>query len=622
MEDWTEKSFDLVKEEVNQGIDRHIAPADRRDDTQYLKLLRLLGQDTFSADAANSKLLRKYILAIDSKVSLLGECGKLVLAVLDLSWLGRDDTLIAIFTTLLCDLASAHAKFMPAMMERLVPHFARLPASLGCLPEETVVSRSTMFSRLHMVIKTILRQVPSASGALMKALKHDFPNDITTSKCYLQYQRHLLRLADSVPEFKSEILALLVQRLVSIDVQIQQDIEDLEEETEDKLFNRRESKAVNGFAADLDESDMDSISESEETMTEEEERLRDLKLKVEKMDGTLNLLFEYYAPRIDNGSSPQSNEAYQQLLSHFKTFILPNRTRYAQFLLFHFSQISSAHVTIFTEYCLQLSVNEMGGSTHRLTACAYVASFIARGARISKSSVRDIVGVLCGYIEDMRQRYAPTCHGPDRRNYTLYYAVAQTLLYIFCFRWRDLVVGAAAQDYDDEELNEDDALAEGKELAFLPGLKEVFHDNIYSRLNPLKICSQAIVGEFAKIAGHLRFLFVFPLLETNKRLRLGQATSYYGSNGIVDVGRRQTALDRKTGEMHHHLAAYFPFDPYTLAKSKHWVANDYNAWKLPPGLQSAGEDEDSASEAEYESDDESLPEDTQILPALDAILTH
>lgn len=186
MEDWTEKSFDLVKEEVTQGIDRHIAPGDQRDDVQYVKLLQLLGHDAFSGEALNSKLLKKYVLAIDSKVSVLGECGKLVIAVLDLSWLGRDGTFITLFTKFLCDLASAHAKFIPAMMERLVPHFPKLPASLGRLPEETSVSRTEMFARLHLVIKAVLRQIPSASSTLMRVLRVEFPNDLATTKSYLQ----------------------------------------------------------------------------------------------------------------------------------------------------------------------------------------------------------------------------------------------------------------------------------------------------------------------------------------------------------------------------------------------------------------------------------------------------
>ncbi|KAK3719040.1 DNA independent RNA polymerase I transcription factor [Vermiconidia calcicola] len=605
MEDGNDKSFDLVKEEVRQGIERHLAPADQRDDTQYLKLLQLLNQDAFSSEVPSPRLLKKYILAIDGRVNRLGQCGKLVAAVLDLPWLGREDAFVAQYTKFLCDLASAHGKYILGVMEKLVAHFAKLPASLGRLPEETPVPRTRMFARLHLAIKTILRIVPSASDSLMRALKLTFPNDLEPTKSYLQYQKHLLRLADEVPELKAEILALVVQKLVSMDVQVQQDIEELEDEDEDKLLQRPCSK--DGNAEDSDDSDIESVSESEETITEEEQRLRELRLKVAKMDATLDMLFDYYTPLLEDGSSPVSNEAYQQLLSHFSTFILPNRCRHTQFLQFHFSQASPDHTNLFAERCLQLAVQNTGSSSHRLNACAYIASFVARGSHISSDSVQHVFLILCHFLEDMRQRYEPTCRGPDRRSFSLYYAVAQAILYIFCFRWRDLVTGSSTPELDSEDFSEEDALAEGRDLAWYPEVKEIMMRNIYCKLNPLKVCSQAIVGEFAKIAHHLRFMYIFPLLETNKRLRLGQTFSYYG-NGGIDIGRRETAWDRKAGDAHHQLEAYFPFDPYHLPKSKRWLENDYNEWKLPRGLQNNDEDDESESEDEYDSEEEVLPE--------------
>ena len=614
MDDWDDKSFDLVKEEVRQGIERHVAPADRRDDAQYLKLLHLLGQDVFSSDAPSTKLLSKYLLAIDARVSSLGDCGKLVSAMLDISWVGRDDTFVGLFMRFLLDLASAHPKFIPAMTERLVANFPKLPASLGRLPEETPVPRTKMFNRIHLAIKLVLRQIPSSTTTLLQTLKRHFPNDLATTKSHLQYQKHLLRLADAAPELQGEILALVMQRLVSTDMQIQQDIEDIEEEAEEKVLQRPSSK--DGAAEDSDDSDIESVSESEETITPEEQRLRELRLKVSKMDGVLDLLFEYYTPLIsDKETTPATNDAYQQLLSHFTNFILPYRCRHTQFLLFHFSQVSAAHTNLFAQQCLDMAFANTN-SSQKLTACAYLASFIARGSHISSASVQRILEVLCHFLDQMRQKYEPDCRGPDRRTYSLYYAVAQAILYIFCFRWRDLVIGPSASELDTGDFNEDDALAEG-DLEWPPGMKEIVTRNIYCRLNPLKVCSQAIVGEFAKIAHHLRFLYVFSLLESNKRVRLGQTLSYYGSGGPIDIGRRETAWDRQKGDRHHQLEAYFPFDPYQLPKSKKWVEHDYNEWKLPRALR-AKEDE-SEDEAEYESDEESVPEEVEELHSANVV---
>ncbi|KAI7317369.1 RNA polymerase I-specific transcription initiation factor RRN3 [Hortaea werneckii] len=617
VDDWTEKSFDLVKEEVRLGVERHLAAGDQRDDSQYIKLLQTLSQDAGSGEAPSGKLLKKYILAIDAKVSSLGECGKLAAAVLDLSWVGRDEVFAGLYIRFLTSLATAHSKFIPSIMQSLVAHFARLPASSGRLAGENPVDRATMFTRVHMAIRILLRQVPSASAALARAMKGEFPNDLATTRSYVQYQKHLLRCADYAPELKAEILSVITQRLVNIDVQIQLDIEDLEEEAEERLLQQQTGhKGQPAEAEDSDDSDIDSVSESEETVTEDEQRLREVRLKVAKMDGTLDMLFEYYTPLIQNGPRAELNDAYQQLLSHFATFILPNRTRHAQFLVFHFSQTLPQHTTLFAQQCLSIAFQPSASTSIRLHACAYLASFVARGAHLSSASVRDVFAILCEHLEGFRRRYEPSCRGPDKRTYCLYYAVAQAILYIFCFRWRDLVVGSASPEPGDEDLSEDDLLAEGRDLAWLPGVKEALQKNIHSRLNPLKVCSPAIVGEFAKIAHHIRFLYIFSILETNKRVRLGNGYTYYTTGGMMDMGRRETAMDRKVGEAHLQLEAYFPFDPYHLPKSKRWVDGDYNEWKQPAGMKQ-DDDDDSDDDEEDDSEDESLPEELDQLPGGD-----
>ncbi|WPH01041.1 RNA polymerase I-specific transcription initiation factor RRN3 [Acrodontium crateriforme] len=611
VDDWNEKSFDLVKEEVRIAIDRHRAAGDEHDDTPYAKLLQFLGQDARSDEAPTAKLLMKYLVALDARVSSLAQCSKVIAAVLDLSWLGRDENFVRIYLKLLCSIATAHARYLPSILDSLVSHLASLSPSLGRLPGEAAISKTNMISRVHMTIRTILRQIPSATGVLSKSIRLLFPNDLENTRSYLQYQKHLLQLAEYTPELKADIMALITQRLVSIDVQIQQDLEDVDEEVEEKLFQPG-MKAHPDHAEDFVDSDDESVSESELTMTDDEQRLRDLRLQVSKMDGTLDLLFDYYTPLIQDGRVPEQNEAYQQLLSHFTTFIMPNRTRHAQFLLFHFAQSSTTHTMLFAKQCLEI-VMEHGSAANRLNACAFLSSFVARGAHLQSDVVQDIFSVLCEFLDDMRQRYEPTCRGPNRLSYSLYYAVAQAILYIFCFRWRDLAMGSASPELGDEELSEDDLLADGRELAWYPGVKEILRRNIYSALNPLKVCSPAIVAEFAKIANHLRFIYVFPLLETNKRLRLGQIAAFY-TGSLPDIGRRETAWDRKTGETHLQLEAYFPFDPYHLPTSRHWVESDYNEWKLPSGMRRDDEDEEYSEDEDDESDDGSLLDEVENMP--------
>lgn len=150
MEDANDKSFELVKEEVSQAIERHLAPVDRSDNTPYARLVEMLSQDVESSEALSTRLLKKYLLAIDTKISRLGECGRLFSAVMSVSWLGRDEAFVELYDRLLCHLAGVHSKYLTRMMESLVKHFAKLPSSLGRLPGELPVSRALMFKRVHM----------------------------------------------------------------------------------------------------------------------------------------------------------------------------------------------------------------------------------------------------------------------------------------------------------------------------------------------------------------------------------------------------------------------------------------------------------------------------------------
>ena len=110
-----------------------------------------------------------------------------MLALLDLSWLGRSDDFVACYCKTLYHIASAHITFVLPMMERLVPHLAKLPASYGRLSGETTVPRAKMFARLHLVLKTVVRQVPSVGRTLLKVLGQEFPDDLAATKFYVQY---------------------------------------------------------------------------------------------------------------------------------------------------------------------------------------------------------------------------------------------------------------------------------------------------------------------------------------------------------------------------------------------------------------------------------------------------
>jgi len=399
-----------------------------------------------------------------------------------------------------------------------------------------------------------------------------------------------VRVIEYTPELQSDILALISEKLVKIDVQIQVDMEDFEEEAGDDLLENLSRPVVD----EENESDNDSVVSDDDAIDEDARRIRTVRDSIRKLDLMIDIMFDFYSPPFASGSLVDKENTLDLLLSHFKTIILPTyRSRHLQFLLFHFSQTSPILIDRFIATCMQIIFSKAQPPIIRQSTAAYLASFVARGAHVSSDVVRDVFDMLGNHLNNLRVEYEPNCRGPDLRRYGQFYSTAQALLYIFCFRWRDLTTAAFEDGGDAEEE------VDNEDVTFPPSIKEVLHQAIYSRLNPLKVCSAAIVAEFARIAHHLRFLYLFSLLESNKRLRL---SSHRGLAALTDLRFSQVERETRAGDdTGYQLDAYFPFDPYQLPRSRRWLEGDYVQWRGIPGIDDEeGEDSDSAMGEEDE----------------------
>ncbi|KJK84886.1 hypothetical protein H633G_11295 [Metarhizium anisopliae BRIP 53284] len=209
--------------------------------------------------------------------------------------------------------------------------------------------------------------------------------------------------------------------------------------------------------------------------------------------------------------------------------------------------------------------------------------------------------LLLHHLEQYRRKYEPLCRGPDLKRFHPYYSLVQATLYIFCFRWQDLVV--SAPEVVDPE---DPASYIGQDLEWIGTSRKDLSVQIFGKLNPLKVCAPVIVDEFAKLAHRLNFVYIYPLVESNKRVRLTQFLSATYSTG----GALRDAGYEGQGESYHQLDPYFPFDPYQLPISKRWLADDYVHWKSVPGLNQDNDDDDESDGMEEEDDNEELVEET------------
>lgn len=603
----SEKSAAVVREEVRRAIQRHVSNGGSE---AYDRVKEIFAADPRSRDqdgmldydVPTHTSLKNHLMGLLSNVATMDRsCNGLVTAVLNSQWLGRDDSYVKLYIRFLGNLAAAQGVFLGAVLRMLVNYMGELPSGVGRLPGYAPVHAKELYTRVHMALRYVMGLIPSGSGALSPILSIQFPSTSDSAKANIAYTRNLIRVIGYAPELQADILALITDRLVKVDVQIQVDLEDIEEEEEEGVLQDVAPEAtMYAENEDDDDDDNDSIM-SDDSLDGDTRRIKMIKDNILKLDGMIDSLFEYYDPPFTTGTLDEKENALELLISHFETIILPTyKSRHTQFILFHFSQSSPSLVDRFAATCIQLIFNKTQPVITRQSAAAYLASFVARGAHVSGDVVRDVFDLLGTHLNNLRADYEVTCRGPDLRRFGPFYSTAQALMYIFCFRWRDLTTAAIEGDSIEQvdEMDPDD-------ITFPPMVKEVLHMAVHSKLNPLKVCSPPIVSEFARMSQHLNLMYVFSILETNKRVRVSTQRNL---SMLADPRFAQIERETRAGEdLGYQLDAYFPFDPYKLPRSSRWLANDYVEWRGIPGLDDR---EDSDSEA-YESDlEDEMSEDT------------
>lgn len=588
LSDENDKSLELVGEEVRRAIEKHAAG----EKAAYDGLKGLFREAPTSTGAPLSALLQKYLIALTNSVPLLDHsCKGLVHAIIDCSWIARNEHFVRTYRNFLRSLLSVQSGYMSTVLQMLVGMFLELPSSHARQQDDPPVQRNRIQARVHECLRSILRHSPMANTFLAPMITTSFPFANDNAKRHVEYIRNILKVADYAPEIKGEIMSLVTEKLVKIDVQMQMDMEDLADDIDERLVE----DALNDAEDDDDLSDDESVA-SEETLDPDEQKMKEVRDLMLKLDTIMDLQFSHYDSIFEKGDLFEIDETFESLLSQFANIILPTyRSRHTQFLLFHFSQTSSDLIERFAGCCSHLAFDQGRPQLLRASAAAYLASFIARGAHVSGAVVRDVFDLLCHHLEALRLSHEPSCKGPDLRRYGTYYAISQALLYTFCFRWRDLIVTPDGIPPTDENI----IYHEG-DLQWHNSVQEIIRRNIFSKLNPLKICAPTIVSQFARMAHHLRFMYIYPLMETNKRVRLARSMA---SGYLEGIGGRETALTGKRGEATFLMDAYFPFDPYVLPRSKRWLTHDYVEWKPVPGMP-VERDDDSEDDEEDDDDDD------------------
>jgi RNA polymerase I-specific transcription initiation factor RRN3 len=594
LKNWDDdKTLSLVREEVRRALEKHAA----RESSLYDGLREILTIKPTATEAPSSTLLKRYMVAITGLCSVMGrKGGALVKSITEMHWLGRDEEFVVLYRRLLANIISTYGGYSHEILGSLVDRFMTLRPSSGRLPKESIIRRPEMLERIHGTIEHILQKVPSAISELQIVLRQSFPHTTDSLKEHMDYVTSILRVASYTQFIKADIVATIFDKLTVMDTNMQQDILDLEEELQEHLEQDLSQEISLLIEKDNDNdadgaelSDSDEESEIDEFEDPNKRRLHTLKQQVAKLDGMMELMFTHFEPSFSKAGIDEQFSVLDQMFGMFARMILPtNKTRFVQFLLFHYAQTSEQLSDRFVQALITVLVDRDADKMVKRSAAAYLASFIARGARVTRSLVENTFYTLGAEMDRLRLMHEKNegC-GPDINRFGTYYTIFQCLMYIFCFRWRDLT----AHELEDDQFDTND-LAWGRDVV------DTFRRNISSKLNPLKVCAQPIVNQFAIVVRQLQILFLEPKLEQNKRIRLTRSM-FSVSGGFSILAEKENAMSNKIGEQQYQLDAYFPFDPYNLPLSKRWIEGEYNVWRPVPGTEFEEENE-SDSEVEDE----------------------
>ncbi|KAF8927092.1 hypothetical protein BGZ58_010640 [Dissophora ornata] len=576
----------------------------------------LIAQLTVSKPAplTPAKLLQ-WIQAMSQCISLLDKsCTALIDAMLQIDWVVQDAVFVQYYMLFLGNVVSAHAFYVVPAQSMLVKKLTTRyrPSYAENAP---TVSREIQFDRVHQALKYILDLIPTGPTSLFPLLAAEFPHKRESISAHITYVKNIIRVLNYAPVLRTQILGVIIDKVIQIDVEIQVELEELEDSDTEVVYDFDAADDNEVDEADGD-SDSDDGSASDSDSEAAEVAVLNIKEMTQKLDGILFLVFSYLRGYVDscrhlptsNGQPPAPiQELFLVLLSIFmKTILHTFKSRHTQFLLFYYISLSSQFSDYFLGALGQQILDKSQPQVARVAAAAYMSSFVARAKYLDVRQVGMVVDMLGGFaLETVEQVDTGSSVLPDAERYSVFYAAVQALLYIFCFRWKVLVIGGGTKGHS----NKDDFDSAGMIVGSMDGTSSNTESSsarqwhaglaslqrvVTSRLNPLKICSNNVVKQFARLSNTLNFMYIYPILEQNKRIFIPRMPSVSNSgsgdgNGVGSNGQSHGAV------LPHELETFFPFDPYRLRQSAPFMQGIYQEWE-----DDEEDDEDEDEEEDYD----------------------
>lgn len=356
----------------------------------------------------------------------------------------------------------------------------------------------------HLLFKFLINGFPTVINDFLNLLIRCFPNKNDTQERNVNYMENILEIMRYCKESRYSIMALLVEKMISIDVELQNELEEIDSEDEDSDDESTEEDDDNeedddDDASDENEaSDADDVSDDEksdsaleeyseesdseaeegevylsdavdkkrkpnedlgeeeaETMEGEEEYAVDESNNITELSSKLDLMltkisgFFQESLTTESLESGEGIELFTNLKSIFKSHILPTYyTKSIQYLIFHASQQNKDLMDSYLVTLLDIAFSKVESIENRVKALQFISSFIARAKSLSKAQILFVSTYLVTWLNRYiieRESEIDEMPGSMERFEHLY-ATFQALCYIFCFRYDIFKLKTARQN--------------------------------------------------------------------------------------------------------------------------------------------------------------------------------
>ncbi|KAL2534336.1 RNA polymerase I specific transcription initiation factor RRN3 protein [Abeliophyllum distichum] len=448
---------------------------------------------------------------------------------------------------LLISLAASSGDYVDLCLEMIVSNFIPPSSSSSYFIEllkqpRGLAMKGQVLDRLHSTLKDIANLVPLSPLRLEKIVRDRMPNIYMKEPFIVIYVENMLKLESGAMHelVGSTMLVAIMDRLIDLDVEIAWD-DILQDDFCKGIFDME--------LEDLEKTDYHVQQDGDELARESFiQRFLGGNLIAEKLDSLMVLTFEHLTSCSESGRLIQ---VFETLLYSFqKTVLTAYKSKFTQFVMFYACSLDPENCgKIFASTLLEIFVSSIYPEW-RMSAVAYLASYLARAKFVSVSFVgatlESIVNWCYDYCKDQDGDVNPRAH-------KVFYAGCQGIMYVLCFRMRSML-----------------SIPRLKSQLLLMHIENI----IGHPLNPLQVCLPSIVEEFLRLA---KANHVFTVPQT-----------------FVDYGLLESECSRAFGGV-QRLDMFFPFDPCLLRKSDRYIRPNFVYWSMVRSTYNEDDEEEGTS---------------------------